>query len=139
MRQRRCAIGHQQRVELDKAVTLLGVVADDFCPRRQLVAGLRGRQKLHAAAHMNPGTKDCIVDQHLVHHPLHQDGMGEIFPRVDRIGFPDVDEIVACCAAFPLARDGTEPFVDLKRGSAHRLALANGGDLSKVVQGNGRR
>ena len=40
MRERRGAVGNEQRVELDEAVALLLVIADDLCARRQLVADL---------------------------------------------------------------------------------------------------
>src|SRR5215472_12759298 len=74
MREWRRSVGNHQRIELDKAVAFLFVVANDPGTRRELVADLCRGQKLHPAADMNPGTKDGVVDQSLVHHPLQQAG-----------------------------------------------------------------
>src|SRR5207237_9146913 len=103
MRQRRLAVGDYQRVELDEAVALLVVIADDFRAGRDHIAGLRGGKQLHAAADVNPGAEDGVVDQRLVHHPLQQAGMAETFFGVDRIGFPDIGEILLRRLARPVA------------------------------------
>src|SRR5215813_80314 len=123
MRERRLAVGDDQRVQFDEAMAFLLVIADYLRTRREHVAGLRGRQQLHPAADMNPGAEDRVVDQRLVHHPLQHAGMAEILPRIERIALADIGEILRRRLARPVARQGAEPFADLVGTRADRLAL----------------
>src|SRR5437879_11899608 len=83
MRQLRPAVRDNQRIELDEAVTLLFIVAGHPRASREFVAGLCGGKELHAAADVNPGSENGVVDQNLVHHPLQQGGMAETFTGIN--------------------------------------------------------
>ncbi|MEH2689969.1 hypothetical protein DXU04_34435 [Bradyrhizobium diazoefficiens] len=139
MRQRCRAVGDDQRVELDEAVALLLVVRGDLGPRNDLVAGARGRQQLHAAADVDPRAQNGIVDEDAIHHALDQAGMAEPLAREDRIGFPDIGEIVRGGLPDPSARLCAKPFAGLERRRADRLALSDRGDREIVAQIHRRR
>ncbi len=106
----------------------------DIYRNRQLVAERARRQQLHAGADMDPRSEDRIVDQDLVHHPWQQAGMAEAFAQIDRVGLPDVGEILLRRIAGPVARDHAEPFALFVGRRADRPALGNGCDLLIVVE-----
>src|SRR5205085_8766451 len=58
---------------------------------------------------------------------------------VDRIGFPDIGEILVRRLARPVAWRGAEPFAEFIRRSADGLALRHGRDLLVVSERNIRR
>src|SRR5262249_33637395 len=128
-----------KRIELDKAVALLLVIADDFCARGDLIARSARRQELDAAADMNPWAQNGIVDQHVVHHLLQETGMAEPLAQIDRIGLPDIGEILFRRLTGPSARGGAEPFAELVSSRVHRLALRDRSNLVVIGELKRRR
>jgi hypothetical protein len=106
------AVCDDQRIQLDKAVAFLLVIAGDLCARDQFVATPRRRQQLHPAADMNPWTEDGVIDQHPVHHPLHQPGMAKSLAWVDRVTFAHVAQIFVCGFSSPCARHRAQPLAE---------------------------
>src|SRR5207237_1964234 len=123
-----------KRIELDEAVTLLFVVAGHPRASREFIAGLCGRKELHAAADVNPGAENGVVDQNLVHHPLQQGGMAETFADINLVALPDVIKIFSCRIASPFARQRAKPFADFVRIRAHRLPLGPGRYFDEILE-----
>ena len=89
------AIGVNENVELDEAMSFALVIGGDERACRKLVIDARGAHMLDAASHVEPRPQHHIVAQRQIADMQDHSGMDEPFRRVERQGFAHIREIAA--------------------------------------------